>query len=123
MIFSPWLRFLNRNRYLTDGLLNQLAPVHNKPLRTIPINLTVEDPRRILPYEDVMGIVESQDFLALSRCACRQRKRLDPDSAECRHPEGVCLHFKGLARYLVDNGLGRRIAQRITDQEQAKVPV
>ncbi len=112
MIFSPWLRSLNRNRYLTDGLLNQLAPVHNKPLRTIPINLTVEDPRRILPYEDVMGIVESQDFLAVSRCACRQRKRLDPDSAECRHPEEVCLHFKGLARYLVDNGLGRRIAQQ-----------
>jgi hypothetical protein len=62
--------------------------------------------------KDEMGIVESQDFLAVSRCACRQRERLDPDSAECRHPEEVCLHFKGLARYLVGNDLGRRIAQQ-----------
>jgi H+/Na+-translocating ferredoxin:NAD+ oxidoreductase subunit B len=99
------------NRYMHDGLMNQLAPVQAKPLRTIPINLTVEDPRRILPYEDVMGMVESQDFLAVSRCACRQRKRLDPASSGYRHPEEVCLHFKGLAHNLVDSGLARQITK------------
>jgi Na+-translocating ferredoxin:NAD+ oxidoreductase subunit B len=99
------------NRYLRDGLMDQLAPVHTKPLRTIPINKTVEDPRRIMPYEDVMSIVESQDFLAVTKCACRQRKRLDPHSGECKHPEEVCLHFKGLAHYLVDNGIGREITK------------
>ncbi len=99
------------NRYLRDGLMDQLAPVHTKPLRSIPINKTVEDPRRIMPYEDVMSIVESQDFLAVTRCACRQRKGVDPDSAECIHPEEVCLHFKDLAHYLVDNGIGREITK------------
>jgi len=97
------------NRYVRDGLMDQLAPVQTKALRTIPIHRTVEDPRRIAPYEDVMVIVDSQDFLAVSNCACRERKRSDPDSAQCEHPKEVCLHFGDLAHYLVDNGLSREI--------------
>jgi H+/Na+-translocating ferredoxin:NAD+ oxidoreductase subunit B len=99
------------NRYLRDGLMDQLAPVQTKALRTIPIAQTVEDPRRIMPYEDVMAVVESQDFVAVSNCACRQRKRVDPDSARCEHPEEVCLHFGDLARYLADSGLSREITR------------
>jgi len=97
------------NRYVRDGLMDQLAPVQTKALRTIPIHRTVEDPRRIAPYEDVMVIVDSQDFLAVSNCACRERTRSDPDSAQCEHPKEVCLHFGDLAHYLVDNGLSREI--------------
>ena len=99
------------NRYLRDGLMDQLAPVHTKALRTIPIAQTVEDPRRIAPYEDVAGMVDSQHFLAVSNCACRRRKGADPDSARCEHPEEVCLHFGDLAHYLVDNGLSRVITK------------
>ena len=99
------------NRYFHDGLMDQLAPAHTKPLRTIPINRTVEDPRGIMPYEDVTGIIESQNFLAVTKCACRQRKRLDPHSSACQHPEEVCLHFGNLARYLVETGIGRRISK------------
>ncbi len=99
------------NRYVRDGLMDQLAPVGTKPLRTIPIGGTIEDPRRIAPYEDVMKIIESQNFLAVSNCACKQRKRVDPNSAQCKHPEEVCLHFGDLAHYLVDNGLSREISK------------
>ncbi|HYA85947.1 MAG TPA: 4Fe-4S binding protein [Nitrospirota bacterium] len=99
------------NRYVRDGLMDQLAPVGTKPLRTIPIGGTIEDPRRIAPYEDVMSIVESQNFIAVSNCACRQRKRADSNSAPCQHPEEVCLHFGDLAHYLVDNGLSRQISK------------
>jgi ferredoxin len=99
------------NRYLRDGLMDQLAPVRTKALRTIPIARTVEDPRRIMPYEDVTAVVESQDFLSVSNCACRQRKRVDPDSAQCEHAGEVCLHFGGLAHYLVENGLSREITK------------
>jgi formate hydrogenlyase subunit 6/NADH:ubiquinone oxidoreductase subunit I len=92
-------------------LMDQLAPVRTKPLRTIPIAKTVEDPRRIMPYEDVMAVVESQDFLSVSKCACRQRKRVDPGSARCEHPEEVCLHFGDLAHYLVGSGLSREVTK------------
>lgn len=99
------------NLYVRDGLMEQLAPVKNKPLRTIPINGTIADPRHIAPYEDVIKIVESQDFLAVSNCACKQRKKVDPESTPCTYPEEVCLHFGGLARYLVENNLSHEIAK------------
>jgi ferredoxin len=99
------------NRYVRDGLMDQLAPINTKALRTIPIARTVEDPRRVAPYEDVMGMLDAQDFLSVSNCACRQRKRVDPDSPACEHPQEVCLHFGDLAHYLVDNGLSREITR------------
>jgi len=99
------------NRYVRDGLMDQLALAHTKPLRAIPINKTIEDPRRILAYEHVLGFVESEDFIPVSKCACRQRKRMDPEAAACKHPEEVCLHFRDLARYLVEIGLSRRITK------------
>ena len=99
------------NRYIRDGLMDQLDPARTKGLRTIPINRTVDDPRRIAPYEDVLAIVEAQDFIAVTHCACRQRKHMDPEFVECKHPKEVCLHFKDLARYLVEIGMGRRITK------------
>lgn len=91
--------------------MDQFDSVHTKPLRTIPINRTVDDPRRIMPYENVKGIVDSQDFLAVARCACRQRKLMVPGSTGCTYPEEVCLHLGDPARYLVENGMARRISK------------
>ncbi len=47
------------NRYLHDGLMDQLALAHTKPLRAIPIDKTIEDPRRITKEE-------TKDILALA---------------------------------------------------------
>ncbi len=109
------------NKYFYDGFMDQFAPAHSKGLRTIPIHKTLEDPRRILPYEDVIQFVDSQDYRVVANCACRQRKNLDPDSPDCRHPLEVCLHFGRLGHYIVDNGLGREITKEETKEilEQA----
>jgi electron transport complex protein RnfB len=102
------------NKYFYDGFMDQFRDVHAKGLRTIPIDKTVEDPRRILPYEDVVKFVDSQDYCTVSSCPCRQRKLLDPDSKVCDHPMEVCLHFGLLGHYIVENGLGREITKEET---------
>ena len=99
------------NKYLHEGVMAQLAPAHNKPLRTVPVQRTVEDPRKILPHEDVLLLVDSQDFFALSHCACRQRKKLDPDSVSCNHPLETCIHLGKLAHYMVENELSRQVSK------------
>jgi len=104
------------NRYFYDGFMEQFAPAHTKGLRTIPIDKTVDDPRRILPYEDVVKYVDSQDYCTVSNCPCRQRKNLDPDSPNCKYPVEVCLHFGALGHYIVDNGLGREISKEETKE-------
>jgi NAD-dependent dihydropyrimidine dehydrogenase PreA subunit len=102
------------NRYFFDGFMDQFAHAHTKGLRTIPIHRTIEDPRRILPYEDVAQYVESQEYCAVSYCPCRQRKNLDPESPDCAYPVEVCLHFGSLGHYVVENDLGRGISQKET---------
>ena len=102
------------NRYFMDGFMDQFAHAHTKGLRAIPIDRTVEDPRKILPYEDVVAYVDSQDYCTVSHCPCRQRKTLDPDSPDCEHPVEVCLHFGKLGHYIVENGLGREITKQET---------
>lgn len=102
------------NKYFYDAFMDQFATAHSKGLRTIPIHKTIEDPRRILPYEDVVKFVETQDYYTVSNCPCRQRKKLDPDSPDCKHPLEVCLHFGKLGHYIVDNGLGREITKEET---------
>lgn len=99
------------NKYFYEGVMNQLAPAHDKPLRTVPIQRTVEDPRKILPHEDVLQLLDSQDFFALSNCACRKRKQLDPESVSCSHPLETCIHLGKLAHYLVESGLSRQVSR------------
>jgi formate hydrogenlyase subunit 6/NADH:ubiquinone oxidoreductase subunit I len=104
------------NRYFFDGFMDQFAQAHTKGLRTIPVDKTIEDPRQVLPYEDVVRFVDSQDYCTVSYCPCRQRKNLDPDSHDCEQPLDVCLHFGALGHYIVDNGLGREISQDETKE-------
>ncbi|MEW5912425.1 MAG: 4Fe-4S dicluster domain-containing protein [Thermodesulfobacteriota bacterium] len=99
------------NRYFRDSFFAQYADAHTRGLRAIPIQRTIADTRQVLPYEDVVQVIEGQDYLSVSHCPCRQRKNLDEDAHTCQHPTEVCLHFGRLGRYLDAYGLGRPVSQ------------
>ncbi len=100
------------NQYFYHGFFDQYADTHIKGLRVLPIQEVIEDTRQILPYEEVVKVLDSKDYFAVSICSCRHRKNIDPDSANCKYPTEVCLHFNQLARYTVENGLGREITRQ-----------
>ncbi len=100
------------NRYFLQGFFDPFAGSPVSGLRTLPIRETIEDPRSILPYEDVAQFLEAQDYCTVSTCPCRHRKNLDPESPDCKHPTENCLHFGRLGHYLVENGLGREITRQ-----------
>ncbi|MGD8974460.1 MAG: 4Fe-4S binding protein, partial [Desulfobacterales bacterium] len=104
------------NKYFVDGFYDQYATAHVKGLRALPIEQTIEDTRRILPYEDVIKVLDSFDYFTVSTCPCRQRKKLDDNTHTCQKPMGNCLHFDTLGRYCVENGLGREITREETEQ-------
>ena len=99
------------NQYYYHGFFDQYAGVQTRGLRTVPIGKTVEDPRQVLPYEDVARFLDEQKYFTVSICPCRHRKNLDPDSPDCQHPTENCLHFGTLGRYAVENGMGRVITK------------
>jgi formate hydrogenlyase subunit 6/NADH:ubiquinone oxidoreductase subunit I len=114
-----------------DKLSKTLAPLHNqhyyhggfeqhkyaqaKLLRALPIQETIDDTRQILPYEEVAKVLDSQDYFVVTICPCKHRKNLDPDFPNCEYPTEVCLHFGQLGRYIVENGMGREITRKETE--------
>jgi ferredoxin len=99
------------NKYFYHGFMDDYEPVRSKMLRAIPVNKTVQDTKQLLPYEDVVKLIEDVDYICVSTCACRHRKNIDSDYPECRHPDEVCLHFDTLGRFVVNNGMGREITR------------
>lgn len=100
------------NQYYYHGFYDQYDLTHLKGLRVLPIQERIEDTRQILPYEEAAKVLDSLDYFAVSHCPCRHRKNIDPDSPNCKYPTEVCLHFNGLGRYTVENGLGREITRQ-----------
>ncbi len=100
------------NRYFLDGFFEPYARSSRKGLRTLPVLETIHEPRNVRPYEDAAQVLEAQEYFCVATCSCRHRKNLDPDSPSCKFPTDNCLHFGDLARYMVEQGLGREIARR-----------
>lgn len=102
------------NQYYYDGYGQEFGAYPSMGLRALPINQTIEDPRRIKPYEDVVEVIEKEEHFCVAHCACRERKNLDPDSLSCSHETFNCLHFGRLARYMVQQGMGKKISREET---------
>lgn len=104
------------NRYFRDGFFDQYAHIHTRGLRVLPIEETIDTQAAycILPYEDVVRVIDDQDYFCVTTCPCRHRKNLDPGSPNCSHSTESCLHFGALARYLVENGIGKEISREET---------
>jgi len=99
------------NQYYYHGFWDQYKYTHLKGLRALPVEGTIEDTRQILPYEEVVKVLDTKEYYAVSICSCRHRKNLDPDFPDCKHPTETCIHFDRLGRYTVENDLGREITR------------
>ncbi len=104
------------NQYYYHGGWDQWDKTHLKGVRALPIQGTIQDTRHILPYEEVMKVLNQQDYFTVSVCPCKHRKNIDPKSPDCRYPAEVCLHFGRLGHYIVENGLGREITRQEAEE-------
>jgi len=104
------------NQYYYHGMFDQYDYTHTKALRALPIQGTIEDTREILPYEEVVKVLDQHDYFTVTTCPCKHRKNLDPEFPNCEYPAEVCLHFGRLGHYIVENGLGREITRQETEE-------
>ena len=102
------------NKYYMDGWYEQKRPFVRSELRAIPINETVESGTELLPFEDILQVIDNYEYYTVSHCPCRVRHSIDPDYKESNYPSEVCLHFDELGHYCVENGLGREITKEET---------
>lgn len=104
-------------QYFQEAFGKQLS-ASVTPLRTIPVNKSIDHSWAVTPYEDVRKIVQRAGSIAVADCMCRVHQRHLGRS--CDKPLEVCFAFEAQAHYYVDKGLGRWIdkeeALRIVDQ-------
>jgi Na+-translocating ferredoxin:NAD+ oxidoreductase subunit B len=99
------------DKYYMDGWMDQEKPIRQMSLRSLPIEKTIEDKKQILPFEDILQVVDNYEYYTVSHCPCRERHRLDPDYPDSSKPSEVCLHFDELGRYIIKHGMGREITK------------
>ncbi len=102
------------NQYYYHDLGNDMRSYPTLGLRAIPVENSIKDERQVIPYEDLLKVLEQQDYFCTSNCPCRERKNVDPKAPTCKHETFNCLHFGRLARYMVNNGMGKEISREET---------
>jgi formate hydrogenlyase subunit 6/NADH:ubiquinone oxidoreductase subunit I len=103
------------NRYFHPVYGREFGRIPTTGLRALPVQRTIADPRRIAPFEDIVQVLAAEEFICVAHCPCRQRNNLDPDATPCAHETLNCLHFGRLARYMVQQGMGRPIGHRAAE--------
>ena len=102
------------NQYYIETYAEEFVGHDTQGLRAIPINKTISDTRQVLPYEDILKVIDNFEYYSVSSCPCSHRHNLDHDFEDCKHDLERCLHFDSLGRYCVENGLGREITKEET---------
>ena len=108
------------NKYYIETYAEEFLGHPTKGLRAIPINETIKDTVKVMPYEDILKVVDKVKYYTVSTCPCRHRHNLDPAFEPCKHETLNCLHFDRLGKYIVQNGLGKEITKEETLEILAK---
>jgi Pyruvate/2-oxoacid:ferredoxin oxidoreductase delta subunit len=95
--------------YFKEVYFNNLGGIL-PPLRTIPVNRSVNLAHNVAPYENAREIIKSKEKIAVANCICRTHRKLLNDN--CGKPLEVCFVFGSHAEYYLENNMAREIDQK-----------
>jgi NAD-dependent dihydropyrimidine dehydrogenase PreA subunit len=75
--------------------------------RKITVEVSVPDPRAVLPLDVVSKMAAQQSLIGVAECYCRKTKKVL--GQECEHPLETCLVFNEIAESLIEAGIARKI--------------
>lgn len=90
--------------YNAAGLWGKVAQ-----LRTIPIQQSIPNEARVLPYEAIDEIMRTHTRFAVANCICRQEQRIL--GHDCGKPLETCLVMDNTVDYFLRVGRGREITR------------
>ena len=98
------------NQYYINTFASEFL-VRSRSLRSVPINQTIRSDHKIIPYEDIINLIDTFDYYSLTNCACRTRHNVDPNFEESKYPTNVCLHFDDFGRSIVKMGFAKELSK------------
>jgi ferredoxin len=91
------------NKYKHDGQAESFAGNPTPLMRVIPVKKSLDTRNIVYSYDEVAGIINSSDYIALSECACRVSLK------KCDKPTDVCLIFGYIGKFLVERGFAKKV--------------
>lgn len=106
-IFSEFTDLVQDNYDSFMPVFETIPPI----TRVVPINKTIEEDAvdNVYPLEDVMGIVDKFDTIAIAHCYCRTEKDLLDKPCSTTNERENCLLFGKTAQFAIDYKFGRKI--------------
>lgn len=101
-------RVLAFEKYFKDGLQRAIADTAGLFLRTIPVQESIDTQKHVASFDDACAILSKVDLVVITDCICRKSRSLI-DKA-CGKPVEVCFMFGSMAKYYLDNKMGREIS-------------
>lgn len=93
--------------YYKEAFGNSLLESTSSFVRTIPVHESVDTKYNIAAFNDAANILHSQKLISVAECICRKEKIIM--GAGCDKPREVCFMFGSMAKYYIDQGLGRQV--------------
>ncbi|NVM03890.1 MAG: 4Fe-4S binding protein [Candidatus Helarchaeota archaeon] len=78
--------------------------------RIIPVQESVDVTKKILPYEDVINLIEEAEIISIQKCACRTRYDF-LGTRKCDHPLESCFGVDQGAKFFIERGHAREISK------------
>jgi NAD-dependent dihydropyrimidine dehydrogenase PreA subunit len=103
------LSALTQSNYET--VVNQLR--NNNPIdRVVPVGKEVETTQeKVLPYEDVVKIINKHDIISVNYCYCRNWKENLNDPCKIDKLKLNCFQFGRWGKFIIDHNFGHAISK------------
>ncbi|MEW6439914.1 MAG: 4Fe-4S binding protein [bacterium] len=96
-------------KYAVNAFYHEIGGLSDTPMtRVLPLEQTLSDGRRVAPFEKLSEMVKKTSYQAVAHCPCRLM-RDHSGAGRCSHSTENCLHFNGMGRYMVAQGMAREI--------------
>jgi len=94
-------------KYLDQGLNQAIVRVDGLYIRTIPIEKSIVPEHHVAAFDDAVAIIKKNDAIAVGECICRKVSKIIDKG--CDKPIETCFMFGSMARFYIENNLGRRV--------------
>jgi len=99
-------------QYMVDGFGNAIWSGKTPLFRSLPVNTEIVSDSKVLPYDDVMKILDKKERFAVTLCLCRQMTiTRGRQCKHANHPLETCLAVDDWGDFLVENGDARYITR------------
>jgi len=98
---------LKVEQYFDEAFYDTIAESAELFIHPIPVNESIKLEQHVSSYEDAQEILKSIDTIVVTDCMCRKGKEMTAKS--CDSPLETCFMFGSMAKYYLDNKMGRQI--------------